>query len=35
MYTEVVYDRYVSQSGIKDLDAQLHAGAGIGMRWSF
>jgi len=35
MYTEVVYDRYVSQSGIKDLDAQLRAGAGIGMRWSF
>jgi probable lipoprotein NlpC len=35
LYTEVVYDRYVSQSGIKDLDAQLRAGAGIGMRWSF
>jgi len=35
MYTEVVYDRYVSQSGSKDLDAQLRAGAGIGMRWSF
>lgn len=35
MYTEVVYDRYVSLAGIKDLDAQLRAGAGIGMRWSF
>lgn len=35
MYTEVVYDRYVSESGTKDLDAQLRAGAGIGLRWSF
>lgn len=34
-YMEIGYDRYVSATGIKDLDAQLHAGAGIGIRWSF
>jgi probable lipoprotein NlpC len=35
IYGELVYDRYVIAGGGDDLNAQLHAGFGARLRWSF
>ena len=35
LYAELVYDRYVPASGPDDLNACLHAGAGISVRYGF
>jgi probable lipoprotein NlpC len=34
-YAEIVYDRYVKAMGADDLNAQVHAGLGLSLRWGF